>query len=119
MGLYWIHNPTKINSDGLKTQSEDMYDQLILKYGKKSGIKLFYSIEPNPNDKYYHCHFLIYSKIKIEEIYHLKYLLEIIGGDKTKDETPYILRQYDYLNFGYTGSFYSFKEKSVFDGLLG
>jgi hypothetical protein len=91
---------------------------LILKFGKKSGVKLFYSIEPNPNDKYYHCHFLIYSKIKMEELSHLKYLLEIIGGDKTKDETPFILRQYDYLNFGYTGSFYSFKEKSVFDGLF-
>jgi hypothetical protein len=102
----------------LKHKVKYLYDQLILKFGKKSGVKLFYSIEPNPNDKYYHCHFLIYSKIKMEEISHLKYLLEIIGGDKTKDETPYILRQYDYLNFGYTGSFYSFKEKSVFDGLF-
>ena len=55
----------------------------------------------------------------MEEISYIKYLLEIIGGDKTKDETPYIIRQYDYFNYGYTGSFYSFKEKSVFDGLLG
>jgi hypothetical protein len=48
----------------------------------------------------------------------LEYLLEIISGVKTKGETPYILRQYDYPKFGYTGSFYSFKEKSVFDELL-
>jgi hypothetical protein len=101
----------------LKHKVKYMYDQLILKYGKKSGIKLFYSIEPNPNDKYYHCHFLIYSKIKIEELSHLKQLLEIIGGDKTKDETPYIIRQYDYFNYGFIGSFYSFKETSVFDEL--
>ena len=103
----------------LKYKVKYLYDQLILRYGKKSGIKLFYSLEPNPNDKYYHCHFLIYSKRKIEDTSHLKQLLDIIGGDKTKDETPYILREYDYLNFGYTGSFYSFKEKSVFDELLG
>lgn len=102
----------------LKHKVSYLYNQLILKYGKKSGIKLFYSIEPNPNDKYYHCHFLIYSKIKMEEISHLKYLLEIIAGDKNKYETPYILREYDYFNYGYTGSFYSFKEKSVFDGLM-
>jgi hypothetical protein len=103
----------------LKHKVRYMYNQLILKYGKKSGIKLFYSLEPNPNDKYYHCHFLIYSKIKMEEISHLKYFLEIIAGDKNKYETPYILREYDYFNYGYTGSFYSFKEKSVFDALLG
>ena len=110
--------PQRSTLTDLKHKVKYMYDQLILKYGKKSGIKLFYSIEPNPNDKYYHCHFLIYSKIKMEEIPHLKYLLEIIGGDKTKDETPYIIRQYDYFNYGYTGSFYSFKETSVFDRLL-
>jgi hypothetical protein len=111
--------PQRSSLIDLKYKMEYMYDKLILKYGKKSGIKLFYSLEPNPNDKYYHCHFLIYSKIKMEEISHLKYLLEIIAGDKNKYETPYILREYDYFNYGYTGSFYSFKEKSVFDGLLG
>ena len=102
----------------LKHKVRYLYNQLSLNYGKKSGIKLFYSLEPNPNDKYYHCLFLIYSKIKMEEISHLKYLLEIIAGDKNKYETPYILREYDYFNYGYTGSFYSFKEKSVFDGLI-
>jgi hypothetical protein len=102
----------------LKHKMKYLYNQLILKCGKKTGIKLFYSIEPNPNDKYYHCHFLIYSKKNTQELSHLKYLLEIIGGDKNKYETPYILREYDYLNYGYSGSFYSFKEKSVFDELL-
>jgi hypothetical protein len=102
----------------LKYKMKYLYDQLVFSFGNKLGIILFYSIEPNPKDKYYHCHFLIYSKRKIEEISHLKSLLEIIGGVKSKDETPYILRQYDYLNFGYSGSFYSFKEKSVFDEYL-
>ena len=111
--------PPRSSLIDLKYKMKYMYDQLILKYGKKSGIKFFYSIEPNPKDKYYHCHFLIYSKIKFNELSHLKNLLEIIGGDKTKYQTPFILRQYDYLNFGYTGSFYTFKEKSVFDMLLG
>lgn len=111
--------PPRSSLIDLKYKMEYLYDQLILKYGKKSGIKLFYSLEPNPNDKYYHSHFLIYFKINTEEISHIKYLLEIIGGDKTKDETPYIIRQYDYFNYGYTGSFYSFKQRSVYDALLG
>lgn len=111
--------PQRSTLTDLKYKMKYMFEQLVLKYGKKSGIKLFYSLEPNPNDKYYHSHFLLYSKIKMEEISHFKYLLEIIGGDKTKDKTPYILRQYDYQNFGYSGSFYSFKDKSVFDDLLG
>jgi hypothetical protein len=111
--------PQRSNLIDLKHKMEYLYNQLILKYGKKSGIKLFYSFEQNTNDEYYHCHFLIYSKKKMEEITHLNYLLEIIGGDKNKYETPFILREYDYLNYGYTGSFYSFKDKSVFDELLG
>jgi hypothetical protein len=110
--------PQRSTLTDLKYKMKYLHDNLILTYGKKSGIKLFYSLEPNPNDKYYHCHFLVYSKIKLEELSHLKYLLDIIGGGKKKDETPYIVRQYDYLNFGYTGSFYSFKDMSVFDKLL-
>lgn len=111
--------PKRSSLIDLKYKMKYVYDQLILKYGKKSGIKLFYSLEPNPNDKYYHSHFLIYSKIKMKEISHIKSLLEIIAGDKNKYETPYILREYDYFNYGYTGSFYSFKERSVYDALLG
>ena len=110
--------PKRSTLADLKYKMKYLYNNLLLTYGKKSGIKLFYSLEPNPNDKYYHCHFLIYSKKKMDKTPHLKYLLEIIGGDKTKDETPYIIRHYDYHNFGYTGSFYSFKEKSVFDEIL-
>lgn len=111
--------PPRSSVTDLKYKMKYMLDQLVFMFGKKSGIKLFFSIEPNPNDKYYHCHFLIYSKIKMKEISHLKSLLEIIAGDKNKYETPYIIREYDYFNYGYTGSFYSFKEKSVYDALLG
>lgn len=39
----------------------------------------------------------------------------LLEGTKTKDKTPYLLSQYDYLNFGNTGSFYTIKEKSIFD----
>lgn len=110
--------PKRSTLADLKYKMKYLYNNLLLTYGKKSGIKIFYSLEPNPNDKYYHCHFLIYSKKEMEETNHLKYLLEIISGDKTKDETPYIIRKYDYHNFGYTGSFYSFKDLSVFDQII-
>jgi hypothetical protein len=93
-------------------------DQIRLKFGKKTGVKLFYSIEPNPNDKYFHCHFLLNSKTKINELSFIHEQLNIIGGDKTKDRTPVLLKEYDFTNHGFSGSFYSFKDKSVFDELL-
>jgi hypothetical protein len=93
-------------------------DQVRLKYGKRYGIKLFYSIEPNPIDKYYHSHFLISSKIKIEDLTIINNLLEVIAGEKVKDKTPVKLEKYDFEKYGFTGSFYSFKHKSVFDEYL-
>jgi hypothetical protein len=87
-------------------------------YGKRYGIKLFYSIEPNPIDKYYHSHFLISSKIKIEDLTIINNLLEVIAGEKVKDKTPVKLEKYDFEKYGFTGSFYSFKHKSVFDEYL-
>jgi hypothetical protein len=93
-------------------------EQIRLKYGKKTGIKLFYSIEPNTNDKYFHCHFLLNSKTKLNELSFIHEQLNIIGGDKTKDRTPVLLKEYDFTNHGFSGSFYSFKHKSVFDELL-
>jgi hypothetical protein len=111
--------PKRSSISDLKHKMNYFHNQLILHYGKKSGIKVFYSIEPNPIDNYFHCHFLINSKDKITDSSLIKELLEIISGEKSKYETPFILRQYDYLNFGYSGSFYSFKERSVYDELMG
>jgi hypothetical protein len=93
-------------------------NQLRIKYGNKIGVRLFYSIEPNPNDKYFHCHFLLSSKTKMNELIFIKEQLTIIGGDKTKDRTPFDLKEYDFKTYGFSGSFYSFKHKSVFDELL-
>lgn len=93
-------------------------EQIRLKFGKKTGVKLFYSIEPNTNDKYFHCHFLLNSKTKINELSFFHDQLNIIGGDKTKDRTPVQLNKYDFTHHGFSGSFYSFKHKSVFDELF-
>ena len=96
-----------------------LFSQIISKLDRSKFNKLVKVKQTDKHCKGYTLHFLIYSKIKMEDSSHLKYLLEIIGGDKNKYETPYILWEFDYLNFGYSGSYYSFKEKSVFDGLLG
>jgi hypothetical protein len=93
-------------------------DKIRLRYGKKIGLKLFYSIEPNPNDKYYHCHFLIKSNYKFDDLTFITEQLTIIGGDKTKNKTPVKIEVYDFENNGFSGSYYSFKDKSVFDEYL-
>jgi hypothetical protein len=107
--------PERSTINDLKNKMRFLLERLETKLGKRKGLKLFYSIEPNTEDKYYHCHFLIYSKTKSIDISLLKNELEIIAGDKTKDRTPYLIKPYDYMNFGFSGSFYSFKDKSVFD----
>lgn len=110
--------PERSTINDLKHKMRFLLERLETKLGKRKGIKLFYSIEPNTEDKYYHCHFLIHSKTKSIDLSLLKNELEIIAGDKTKDRTPYLIKPYDYLNFGFSGSFYSFKDKSVFDEYL-
>ncbi len=110
--------PERSTINDLKHKMRFLFERLETKLGKRKGIKLVYSIEPNTEDKYYHGHFLIYSKTKSIDLSLLKNELEIIAGDKTKDRTPYLIKPYDYLNFGFSGSFYSFKDKSVFDEYL-
>jgi hypothetical protein len=110
--------PERSTINDLKNKMRFLFERLETILGKRKGIKLFYSIEPNTEDKYFHCHFLIYSKTKSIDISLLKNELETIAGDKTKNRTPYLIKTYDYMNFGFSGSFYSFKDKSVFDVLL-
>jgi hypothetical protein len=111
-------NPERSTITDLKHKMRFFYNQLILKFGKKKGIKLFYSIEPNPNDKYFHSHFLIRSNTTIENTSFLLEKLNIIGGDKTKDRTPVQFNTYDFDKYQFSGSFYWFKDKSVFDEYL-
>jgi hypothetical protein len=83
---------------------------------------LFYSIEPNPKDKYFHAHFLMNTNLSINVI---KEFLSLICDNNTPYEKRIFIEKYNYLDHQFSGSFYSFKtstndkgENSVHDDLL-
>jgi hypothetical protein len=76
-----------------------LYSELK-KFDKK--IIWFFHLEENPRDNYYHCHYLINTKLDKTII---KEKLELIcGNDKEID-----LQKYDYDRYHFRGSFYSNK----------
>jgi hypothetical protein len=94
----------------------------LLEVGKKSDKNwFFYSIEKNPNDEFYHSHFLIKTELKISQI---EKIFEMICDTKFGEKNRMWIRKYDFKKYYYSGSFYSFKtlksdkgEISVFNGL--
>lgn len=93
----------------------------LLKEKDKNCI-IFYSIENNTKDSFYHSHFLIKTKLQKKEIYEL---IGICVEENTSKETRIFLQRYDYPKHHFRGSFYSFKiepnhkgELSYFDQIL-
>ena len=83
---------------------------------------LFYSIENNTKDRFYHSHFLINTKLNKSE---LNRIISMCVEENTSKETRIFLQNYDYPKHHFRGSFYSFKiepnqkgEKSYFDQIL-
>ena len=83
---------------------------------------LFYSIEPNPKDKYFHAHFLMKTNLSINVI---KEFLSLICDNNTPYEKRIFIEKYNYIDYHFSGSFYSYKtstndkgENSVHDDLL-
>ena len=77
------------------------------------NLAIFYSIEKNTEDDYYHAHFVIkngfygLSKKEIIEI------LELVCEENTATETRIYLKQYDYKNYGTDGSNYTLKNLEI------
>jgi hypothetical protein len=83
---------------------------------------LFYSIENNTQDSFYHSHFLIKTTLKKSEIHRI---ISFCVEENTSKETRIYLQNYDYPKHHFRGSFYSFKiipnkkgERSFFDEIL-
>ena len=68
--------------------------------------KLFYSIELNSKDEYFHSHFLIKSSLDKKTIYKL---LKLICEDELPGENRIDIKKYDFDNYQFRGSFYSNK----------
>jgi hypothetical protein len=111
--------PESNNISDLKNKMKFIFDQLK---SLDKQVSFFYSIEKNTKDSFYHSHFLIRTKIKKNEI---SELLSLICEENTKHYTRIHLKQYDYQNFHFKGSFYSLKteeqdkgENSVYNEMM-
>jgi hypothetical protein len=69
--------------------------------------ELFYSIEKNSKDNYFHSHILINSKLSRKVIIDF---LSLITEENTPKITRMFLKEYDYKHYHFRGSFYSFKD---------
>lgn len=117
--MKWVNNttwswfgdiiPCKTYPLEIKGKMNYLFDRLK-KIDKECKIALFYSIEKNTEDDYFHCHFLIKvnscelpKEVIIEQ-------LELIAEQNTSKETRIYLKPYDYKNHGKNGSKYTLKD---------
>jgi hypothetical protein len=84
----------------------------------KNQMTLFYSIEKNTNDKYYHVHFLIDYGGDMPLIKDIIYILEMICEPNTMKEGRIYIKQYD-LKYDKRGAIYNSKETRYFYEVLG
>lgn len=126
--IKWVRNhhwnfignivPVSSTIEDLKNKMRFLFEELISLQMEKNQIILFYTIEMNPNDKYYHTHFLIDCAKDMLILRDIKDKLAIICEPNTKNESRIHLEEYD-LKFGKNGAIYSSKEERYFYEILG
>lgn len=85
---------------------------------ERNQLTLYYAIEKNPNDKYYHTHFLINYAKDMLELADIEGKLSIICERNTVNESRIHIKKYD-MKYGKDGAIYSSKEERYFYELLG
>ena len=126
--IKWVRNhhwnfignivPVSSTIEDLKNKMRFLFDELKSLQMEKNQIILFYAIEMNPNDKYYHAHFLIDSAKDMLVLGDIEDKLAIICEPNTKNESRIRLEEYD-MKFGKDGAIYSSKEERYFYEILG
>jgi hypothetical protein len=117
--IKWVNN-TKwdwfgdvIPSKSFPLELKGKMNYLFKQLKKKGGINkliLFYSIEKNTKDNYFHSHFLIKDEsCKLSKEVLLE-CLELISEKNTAKEKRIYLEPYDYKNHGTNGSNYTLKD---------
>ena len=117
--IKWVNNnkwdwfgdivPSKTRPSELKNKMNFLYNQLKREFGVDRNLIIFYSIEQNKKDKYFHAHFLIkdHNQLLGEKIINEK--LELVCEPNTAREKRIFLEEYDYETFGKRGSDYTLK----------
>lgn len=95
--------PGKSTVDEVKAKMKFIYDQIRF-MDKKSRV--FFSIEKNTNDDYFHSHFLLKTSLDKKTISNI---IELICENELIVEKRFYIRKYDFEKYHFRGSFYSDK----------
>ena len=121
--IKWVNNhrwkmignivPVGYNVEINKTIIKEIYKDLkgIV---PNSDLKMFYSIETNTEDNYYHTHFLIDSDSSNLTLIKVRAILERYTGKNTYKERRIDLKKYD-NRYGKSGSVYSSKRGDFYE----
>lgn len=114
----WFCNikPSNAFPNELKVKIEFFFKRI--KGSCSKGIKLFYTIEKNPKDNFYHCHFLIKTEGGKLDKKEIELLLSDVCEPNTKRENRIFVEQYNYEKFKSKGSDYSVKNMQIGYDLL-
>lgn len=93
------------------------FEELKKTQSKKNQITLFYAIEKNTNDNYYHAHFLIDFIKDMPLLEGIEDILGIICDPNTNKEGRIYLKEYD-MKYDKGGAIYSSKEQKYFYEIL-
>jgi len=126
--IKWVRNhnwnyignivPVSSSIEDLKHKIRFLFEALKKQQIENNQLTLFYTIEKNPNDNYYHAHFLINCDKDMIDQTEIINKLEIICEPNTKQFSRIHLETYD-NKFGKGGAFYSSKQTFYFHELLG
>ncbi len=126
--IKWVRNhhwnfignivPVSSTIEDLKNKMRFLFEELKSLQMEKNQIILFYTIEMNPNDNFYHAHFLIDCAKDMLVLGDIEDKLAIICEPNTKNESRIHLEEYD-MKFGKDGAIYSSKEERYFYEILG
>jgi hypothetical protein len=107
----WFGNiiPSKTNASELIGKMNYVFSELK-KLNKECKVTLYYSIEKNTEDEYYHSHFLIKNEFCTIPKNEIIEILELVAEKNTPKETRIYVKPYDYKNFGNDGSSYTLKD---------
>lgn len=109
--------PVSSSIDDLKFKLRFLFEELKKLQMEKNHLNLFYSIEKNTNDEYYHSHFLIDCAKDMIELKDILPILEKICDPNTSKETRIHLKEYD-LSYEKAGAIYNSKIISYYYELL-
>ena len=126
--IKWVRNhywnyfgdivPGSSNVDDLIDKMRFIFNELKNLQMEKNQLTLFYAIEKNTEDKYYHAHFLIDCARDMLVAEDIEDKLELICDPNSYKEGRIYIKEYD-LKFDKGGAIYNSKEKRYFYEVLG